>query len=67
MNKDHEAKLKESARVWESRLRSVEDRIRNIETDSNTVDNEVRKISEKREKLRADYEEEESLLRSRIE
>lgn len=67
MNKDHDLSMKEIARNWENRLRQVDERIRDIDNDSNAVDTEIRKIVEKREKQRVEYEEEERLLRQRIE
>ena len=43
MNKEHEMKMKEIAREWEGRLRTVEEKIRTAENDNNTLENEIRR------------------------
>ena len=67
MNKEHEMKMKEIAREWESRLRTVEEKIRTAENDNNVLENEIRKHLEKRERLRIEYVEEENIVRCRVE
>jgi hypothetical protein len=39
MQKEHDMKMKEIARDWEGRLRSLEEKIRTCENDNNQIDN----------------------------
>ena len=59
--------MKQIAREWEARLRSVEEKIRTSENDNNQLENEIKRNLEKRQRLRVEYLEQQAVIRSKIE
>ncbi len=55
MQKQHDMKMKEIAREWQARLRSVEEKIRTVENQNNQIDIQIKKGLEKRERVRVEY------------